>query len=67
MRGPFDPRQLEELLGAYALDALDEEEAAAVERYLATDPRARAEDFQKRVNGHYVTRGTQNAPWDQVA
>ncbi len=31
------------------------------------NPRARAEDFQKRVNGHYVTRGTQNAPWDQVA
>ena len=32
------------------------------------NPRARAGDFQKRVNGHYVTRGTQTAPWeDKVA
>ena len=29
--------------------------------------RARAGEFQARVNGHYVTRGTQDAPWDQVA
>ena len=35
-----DPRELEELLGAYALDACEPEEAAAVERYLATSPAA---------------------------
>ena len=31
------------------------------------NPRARAEEFQKRVNGHYVTRGTSEAPWEDVA
>ena len=31
------------------------------------NPRARAAEFQSRVDGHYVTRGTQTAPWDQVA
>ena len=31
------------------------------------NPRARAEEFQKRVNGHYVTRGTAEAPWEEVA
>lgn len=27
------------------------------------NPRARAEEFQNRVNGHYVAKGTQEAPW----
>lgn len=31
------------------------------------NPRARAEEFQKRANGHYVTRGTSEAPWEEVA
>ena len=31
------------------------------------NPRARAGEFQARVNGRYVTRGTQEAPWDSVA
>ena len=31
------------------------------------NPRARAAEFQKRVDGTYVTRGTQEAPWDRVA
>jgi 3-ketosteroid 9alpha-monooxygenase subunit A len=31
------------------------------------NPRARATEFQARVNGHYVTRGTQEAPWEDAA
>ncbi|QJB68773.1 Rieske 2Fe-2S domain-containing protein [Parasphingorhabdus halotolerans] len=31
------------------------------------NPRARAGEFQKRANGKYVSRGTINDPWDQVA
>lgn len=31
------------------------------------NPRARAGEFQARVNGHYTTRGTSSAPWDEVA
>jgi len=34
---------IEELLGAYALDAVDANEKRAVEEYLANNPRARAE------------------------
>lgn len=29
--------------------------------------RSRAGEFQARVNGHYVTRGTSSAPWEDVA
>jgi anti-sigma factor RsiW len=35
--------ELDSLLGAYALDALDDIDRARVDRYLATSPRARAE------------------------
>ncbi|MBM3512187.1 MAG: aromatic ring-hydroxylating dioxygenase subunit alpha [Alphaproteobacteria bacterium] len=31
------------------------------------NPRARAAEFHKRVNGHYVSRGTKAAPWGEVA
>ena len=31
------------------------------------NPRARALEFRKRVNGHYVTQGTLSAPWDAAA
>jgi 3-ketosteroid 9alpha-monooxygenase subunit A len=31
------------------------------------NPRARAGEYQARVNGHYTTRGTISAPWDAVA
>jgi len=31
------------------------------------NPRAQAETFQKRVDGHYTTRGTKTAPWDSAA
>ncbi|MBC7491495.1 MAG: aromatic ring-hydroxylating dioxygenase subunit alpha [Novosphingobium sp.] len=31
------------------------------------NPRARAGEFHARVNGHYVTRGTTEAPWTSAA
>jgi 3-ketosteroid 9alpha-monooxygenase subunit A len=31
------------------------------------NPRARAGEFQARVNGNYVTKGTQQAPWEDAA
>ena len=36
------PEEIEELLGAYALDAVDEDERAEVEEFLSTNPRAPA-------------------------
>jgi 3-ketosteroid 9alpha-monooxygenase subunit A len=31
------------------------------------NPRARAQEFQLRVNGHVETQGTTSAPWPSVA
>jgi 3-ketosteroid 9alpha-monooxygenase subunit A len=31
------------------------------------NPRARASEFQSRVNGTVITRGTKTAPWSEVA
>ena len=39
---------IEELLGAYALDAVDDEERRRVEAYLEQNPRARAEVWEMR-------------------
>ncbi len=44
----FSDEELDELLGAFALDAVDEHERAAVERYLERSPSAREE-----VRNHY--------------
>jgi anti-sigma factor RsiW len=43
MTSPRTPDELEELLAAYALDAVDPDEAAEVEQYLRENPRAREE------------------------
>jgi hypothetical protein len=43
MNTPMNDPELDALLGAYALDALDGEERALVEEYLEHNPRARAE------------------------
>jgi uncharacterized protein (TIGR03083 family) len=57
-----DPRELEELLGAYALDACDPEEAAAVERYLATAPEAAAEVARLRAAAAWIGATEAMAP-----
>ena len=58
------PDELDALLGAYALDALDEDERREVEAYLADNPRARAEVETHRAvatrydKRDYTFRGT---------
>lgn len=37
------PEEVKDLLAAYAIDAVDDDERRAIEEYLATDPEARAE------------------------
>jgi anti-sigma factor RsiW len=62
--------EVEELLGAYALDAVDADEAAAVEAHLAECPRCRAEvDAHREVAAHLANAGAP-APghvWDRIA
>jgi anti-sigma factor RsiW len=62
--------EVEELLGAYALDAVDPEEADAVEAHLADCPRCRAEVDAHREVAAYLARGGAPAPeqvWSRIA
>jgi len=62
--------ELEELLGAYALDALDEDERRKVERMLESNPRARAEVQQHRETASMLAFSGSTAPdglWDRIA
>ena len=64
---PFD---IEELLGAYALDALDDDERRAVEDYLLANPRARAEVQEHREVATMLAWSGMDAPdglWDRIA
>jgi len=64
------PEDLEALLGAYALDAVDDDERRAVEDYLATNPRARAEVQQHREVATMLAFTGAPAPeglWDRIA
>jgi anti-sigma-K factor RskA len=66
--GRFD--DIEELLGAYALDAVDPDERRQVEAYLETSPRARAEVDQHREVAALLAFGGADAPsglWDRIA
>lgn len=62
--------EVEELLGAYALDAVDDDERSAVDTHLATCPRCRAEvDRHREVASHLAQTGAP-APaelWDRIA
>jgi anti-sigma-K factor RskA len=63
------PDDIEELLGAYALDAVDDDERRVVEAYLATNPRARAEVDQHREVATLLAFGGTDAPeglWDKI-
>jgi uncharacterized protein (TIGR03083 family) len=57
-----DPGDLDELLGAYALDACDPDEAAAVERYLATSPEAADEVARLRAAAAWIGATEAMAP-----
>ncbi len=71
--GPLPSRtheELQELLGVYALDALEPDEAAEVEAHLAQCPRCAAEvDAHREVAG-LIGNGGAEAPaelWDRIA
>jgi anti-sigma factor RsiW len=62
--------EIESLLGAYALDAVDEDERAEVEAHLATCPRCRAEVAAHREVAALMANGGVAAPeglWDRIA
>lgn len=61
---------IELLLGAYALDAVDPDEAEAVERHLRDCPRCRAEVAQHRETAAALAHAGGDAPtgvWDRIA
>ena len=61
---------IEELLAAYALDAVDDDERRLVEAYLETDARARAEVDQYREVATWLAVTGGDAPeglWDRIA
>ena len=61
---------LDELLGAYALDAVDDLDRRRVEAYLAEHPEARAEVWQMRQAASMLAHGGNPAPegvWDRIA
>jgi hypothetical protein len=59
-----------ELLGAYALDAVDAAERVAIERHLTECPRCRAEVAEHREVASYLAHAGGEAPagvWDKIA
>jgi anti-sigma factor RsiW len=67
--GPTEP-EIEELLGAYALDALEPDERALVEAHLATCPRCAAEVAQHHEVAGLLANDGGDAPgelWDRIA
>jgi hypothetical protein len=67
--GELTDSEIEELLGAYALDAVEADEAAQIEAHLAGCPRCRAElSAHREVAGLFAYAG-QSAPaglWDRI-
>jgi type II secretory pathway pseudopilin PulG len=64
-------REMQELLGAYALDAVDDPaERARIEQYLATEPQARAEVAEFREVAALLAHAGTDAPvgvWDGIS
>ncbi len=61
--------ELDELLGAYALDAVEPEEAARIEDYLASNPRAAAEVQEHREIATMLAFTGMDAPdgvWERI-
>lgn len=61
---------IEDLLGAYALDALDEHEQRQVEAYLEANPRAQAEVQELREVTSMLSFSSERPPeglWDRIA
>ena len=67
---PPDDDRLEELLGAYALDAVDDDERRQVEELLRIDPRAAREVDEHRETAAALAWSTTAPPeglWDRLA
>lgn len=65
-----DPYDLDELLGAYALDAVDDVERRRIDDYLAVNPRAAAEVQAHREVATMLAFTGMDAPedlWDRIA
>lgn len=68
--GGLMDHELDELLGAYALDALDPDERRAVEEYLAVNPQARAEVREHQEVATFLAFSGAAAPdglWDRIS
>jgi anti-sigma-K factor RskA len=64
------PEEIEALLGAYALDAVDDDERREIEEYLAQNPRARSEVDTHREVATLMAFSGAPAPeglWDRIA
>jgi hypothetical protein len=67
---PRSHAEMEELLGVYALDAVDPDEAEAVARHLEECPRCRAEVSEHRNVAALLANSGGDAPadlWDRIA
>jgi len=65
----YDSTEMDELLGAYALDAVDPDERRRVDDYLAGNPRAMAEVQQHREVATMLAYTGMDAPeglWDRI-
>ena len=66
----MNEREIEEALGAYALDAVDAADRDEIERYLKDNPRARDEVQQHREVATLLAYSGSTAPaalWDRIA
>lgn len=64
------PAEMDELLGAFALDAVDADEREQIEEYLEQNPRARAEVTEHREVAAMMSLVGGQAPdgvWDRIA
>ncbi|HEX4905148.1 MAG TPA: anti-sigma factor [Acidimicrobiales bacterium] len=62
--------EIQELLGAYALDAVDPDEASEIELHLRDCPRCRAEVAEHRETAAFLAHAGADAPadlWDRIA
>jgi anti-sigma-K factor RskA len=70
MSGTYSHQDIEDLLGAFALDAVDDDERDIVEAHLAGCPRCRAEVERHRETAAQLAQGGERAPegvWDRIA
>ena len=64
MARELTPAELDELLGAYALDALDADERDAVEEWLARSPNARRDADELRETASLLAESAEAPPSD---